>query len=46
MRFKKICYDESSLHEKYEKLLSTFVPRGWNKNNITQQIQALDNPTK
>ena len=47
MRFNKICYNKSDLHNNCKQLLNTFSKRGYNKTDTTTQInRAISIPRK
>ena len=41
LRFKNICYNRSNLHNNYKRLLNTLTKTGYNKADITTQINCV-----
>ena len=41
LRFNKICYNRSDLHNNFKRLLNTLTKRGYNKIDTTTQINHI-----
>ena len=44
LRFNRICYNRSDLHNNCKRLLSTLIKRGYNKTDTTQIKRAISIP--